>query len=191
MTRTTLTPAASFCDRLFVQAVQELHSPRTLATAAVLSALHLILNQFTIPVSSLLEVGFDFLAAAAIGYLCGPWVAGLSGIVTDVFGYVLRPNGPYFPGWTLSAILAGILYGLWYYRRPVKLWRVIACKAMAVVIFNFFLTPLWLHFVYGQAFVVLSSLRFVKNIIKFPIDVVLLLLVLKTCERYRARRRTT
>ncbi len=189
MTQRTLSNPVSLYDRLFVQAVQELHNPRTLATAAVLSALHLILNQFTIPVSGLLEVGFDFLATAAMGYLCGPWVAGLSGIVTDVFGYILRPNGPYFPGWTLSAILAGILYGLWYYRRPVKLWRIIACKAMAVVIFNFFLTPLWLHFLYGQAFVVLSSLRFVKNLVKFPIDVALLLLVLKTCETYRARQR--
>ena len=60
---------------------------------------------------------------------------------------------------------------------------------MAVVLFNFLLTPLWLHFLYGQAFVVLSSLRFVKNIIKFPIDVALLMLVLKTCEGYRARQR--
>ena len=120
--------------RLRVDAVQELHRPRTLALAAIFSALHLVLNQFTIPVSQLLEVGFDFLAVAAIGYLCGPWVAGLSGIVTDVLGYVLRPNGPYFPGWTLSAVLVGILYGLWLYRRPLKLWRVVLCKLNMVLL---------------------------------------------------------
>ena len=67
MTQHTLSTRSSLYDRLFVQAVQELHSPRTLAIAAVLSALHLILNQFTIPVSGLLEVGFDFLATAAMG----------------------------------------------------------------------------------------------------------------------------
>lgn len=172
--------------RLRVDAVRELHDPRTLATAAVLSAVHLVLNQFTIPVSQLLEVGFDFLAVAAIGYLCGPWVAGLSGIVTDLLGYILRPNGPYFPGWTLSAILVGVLYGLWLYRRPIKLWRVVLCKLNMVLLFNFLLTPLWLHITYGQSFVVLSSLRLVKNVIKFPIDIALLMLVLKTCERYRS-----
>ena len=175
--------------RLRVDAVRELHDPRTLATAAVLSAVHLVLNQFTIPVSQLLEVGFDFLAVAAIGYLCGPWVAGLSGIVTDLLGYVLRPNGPYFPGWTLSAILVGVLYGLWLYRRPIKLWRVVLCKLNMVLLFNFLLTPLWLHITYGQSFVVLSSLRLVKNVIKFPLDILLLMLVLKTCERVRADRR--
>ena len=175
--------------RLRVDAVRELHDPRTLATAAVLSAVHLVLNQFTIPVSQLLEVGFDFLAVAAIGYLCGPLVAGLSGIVTDLLGYILRPNGPYFPGWTLSAILVGVLYGLWLYRRPIKLWRVVLCKLNMVLLFNFLLTPLWLHITYGQSFVVLSSLRLVKNVIKFPLDILLLMLVLKTCERVRADRR--
>ena len=173
--------------RLRVDAVQELHRPRTLALAAIFSALHLVLNQFTIPVSQLLEVGFDFLAVAAIGYLCGPWVAGLSGIVTDVLGYVLRPNGPYFPGWTLSAVLVGILYGLWLYRRPLKLWWVVLCKLNMVLLFNFLLTPLWLHMMYGQAFVIFSSVKIVKNIIKLPIDAALLYGTLKAAGRARNR----
>lgn len=171
-------------NRLGKAAMAELQTPRSLAMAAVLAALNLVLNQFTIPVSNLLEIGFDFLAVAAIGYLCGPWVAGLSGIITDVLGYLLRPNGPFFPGWTLSAILLGIIYGLWLYKKPVKLGRVILCNLTVVLLFNFFLTPLWLHFLYGQAFVVLSSLRLVKNLLLFPINVALLYLVLRTCQRY-------
>ena len=176
-------------QRLMVQAVAELHNPRALSLAAVLAALNLAINQFTIPVSGYLEISFDFLVSVATGFLCGPWVAALSGVATDLLGYVLRPNGPYFPGFTLSAMLAGILYGLWYYQRPVRLWRVVSCKLMATVLFNFLLTPLWLHVMYGQAFVVLSSLRIVKNIIKFPVDVVLLMLVLKACEQYQKTRR--
>ena len=176
-------------QRLMVQAVAELHNPRALSLAAVLAALNLAINQFTIPVSGYLEISFDFLVSVATGFLCGPWVAALSGVATDLLGYVLRPNGPYCPGFTLSAMLAGILYGLWYYQRPVRLWRVVSCKLMATVLFNFLLTPLWLHVMYGQAFVVLSSLRIVKNIIKFPVDVVLLMLVLKACEQYQKTRR--
>ena len=89
----------------------------------------------------------------------------------------------------LSAMLLGVVYGLWYYRKPVQLWRIIACKLTVTVLFNFFLTPLWLHIMYGQAFVVLSSLRVIKNIIKFPVDVVLLVLVLKACQQYQKVRR--
>lgn len=172
---------------LFCSGLAELKKPRSLAVAAMLAALNLVLNQFTIPMSQYLEIGFDFLTVAATGYLCGPWVAGLSGFATDILGYLLRPNGPYFPGFTLSAVLLGIVYGLWYYGHPVKLGRVIGCKLTVTLLFNFLLTPLWLHVMYGQAFVVLSSIRIIKNVIKFPIDVALVLLVLKTCERYRGK----
>lgn len=165
-----------------------LHDPRALAGAAVLAALHLVLNQFTIPVSAVLEIGFDFLTVAATGYLYGPFVAGMSGFATDVLGYLLRPNGPYFPGFTLSAILLGVVYGLCYYRRPVTLRRIIGTKLCVTVLFNFFLTPLWLHIMYGQAFVILSEVRIVKNLVKFPVDVALTLMVLRLASREQARR---
>ena len=86
-------------------------------------------------------------------------------------------------------MLVGILYNRYTYSRPLKLWRVVLCKLNMVLLFNFLLTPLWLHITYGQSFVVLSSLRLVKNIIKFPIDIILLMLVLKTCERMQEQRR--
>ncbi|MDD4849394.1 MAG: folate family ECF transporter S component [Gemmiger sp.] len=175
--------AVSFRARM-ADAAAELKKPRSLALAAVLAALNLVLNQFTIPLSQYLEIGFDFLTVAATAYLCGPWMAALAGFSTDVLGYFLRPNGPYFPGFTLSAILLGVVYGLWYYHRPVSIPRIMGCKLVVTLLFNFLLTPLWLHLMYGQAFVVLSGLRIVKNIIKFPVDVALLYLVLKTCEKY-------
>lgn len=171
-------------DRLFTRALAEFHKPRSLALAAMFVALHVILNQFTIDLfGDVLQLSFDFLALAAAGYLCGPWLAGMAGALADVWGYFLRPSGPYFPGFTLSAILMGILYGLWYYKRPVKLWRCIAGQLTNVLVFNFFLTPLWLHVMYGQAFVVLSSMRFFKNLIQFPFSVALTMLVLNTCRR--------
>lgn len=172
-------------ERLLGAAPRELKNTRSLTIAAVLAALHLVLNLFTIPVSQFLEIGFDFLTVAATGFLCGPWVAGLTGIVTDIVGYMLRPNGPFFPGWTLSAILLGIVYGLFYYKKKVSLPRIICCQAVVVVVFNFFLTPLWLHLLYGKAFVILSSMRLVKNLVQFPVNVALTWFVLRTAEKLR------
>ena len=163
----------------------DLKKPRVLAGAALLVALNLVLNQFTIPVSPYLEIGFDFLTSAATGFLYGPVVAATSGAVTDLLGYLLRPNGPWFPGFTLSAILLGLLYGLAYYRKPVRVGRIVVVKLIVTVAFNLLLTPLWLSVMYGQAFVLLSGLRLVKNILKFPVDVALLWLVLHSLERVR------
>ncbi len=174
-------PAAMY-DRLFTNALAELKKPRSLALCALFTALHIVLNQFTIPVSAYLEIGFDFLALMAAGYLCGPWMAGLTGAAADVLGYLLRPNGPYFPGFTLSAVLMGILYGLWLYRKPVRLGRVLLAQLSNVLVFNFFLTPLWLHIMYGQAFAVLTGMRLLKNLLQFPISATLALLLLRACD---------
>ena len=182
-------PLSGLRARLMVlrQSAAALHDPRALVGAAVLAALHLVLNQFTIPVSPVLEVGFDFLTVAVTGYLYGPWVAGLSGFVTDILGYLLRPNGPWFPGFTLSAILLGVVYGLFYYQKPVSVGRIVCAKLCVVLLFNFFLTPLWLHIMYGQAFVILTQIRIVKNLIKFPVDAALDWAVLRLASRERTR----
>ena len=182
-----------FASQLFVDwrgrfraSALDLKKPRVLAGTALLVALNLVLNQFTIPVSPYLEIGFDFLASAATGFLYGPVAAATSGVVTDLLGYLLRPNGPWFPGFTLSAILLGLLYGLAYYKKPVRVGRIVAVKLIVTVVFNLFLTPLWLSVMYGQAFVLLSGLRLVKNLIKVPVDVALIWLVLRSLERIKA-----
>ena len=174
------TPKA-FCKRLQA-AAKELRSTRSLAGEGLLAALGLVLNQFTIVVSQLLEIGFSFLAAGVGGFLYGPWLAGLAGIVMDLLGYALRPNGGFFLGFTLNEFLLGFIYGCWFYKKPVSLLRTF-CACVCVVLFiNFFLTPLWLNILYGNA-MVLSQIRLVKNIIKLPLDTALLYFVLKTVEK--------
>ena len=105
-------PCGGFPRRLS-DAAREVRRTASLAGAAMLAALSLVLNQFTIAVSQFLEIGFSFLAAGTCAFLYGPWLAGLMGIVTDVAGYFLRPNGGFFPGFTLNEFLLGFLNGCW------------------------------------------------------------------------------
>ena len=73
--------------RRLSDAAREVRRTASLAGAAMLAALSLVLNQFTIAVSQFLEIGFSFLAAGTCAFLYGPWLAGLMGIVTDVAGF--------------------------------------------------------------------------------------------------------
>ena len=164
--------------------LEEVHRLSSMVGTAMLAALHLVLNQFTFAVSQFLEIGFTFLATASAAYLYGPWLAGLMGIAADTLGYFLRPNGTYFPGWTLNEFLLGFLYGCWLYKKPVTLWRTFAACLSAVLLINLCLTPLWLHLVYGNAFVI-TGLRLVKNLIKLPIDTLLLYTLLKALQARR------
>lgn len=167
----------AFTARL-AQAGAELRRARSLAGAGLLCAVSAVLNQFTIVVSQMLELGFSFLATALSGFLYGPWVAALAGVVMDLCGYLLRPNGGFFIGFTLNELIVGIIYGLWLYKRPVSLARTFCACLTVVIVINFFLTPLWLNMMYGNAFV-LSALRVVKSAIKLPLDTALLYLLLR------------
>ncbi|MEG2434830.1 MAG: folate family ECF transporter S component [Ruthenibacterium sp.] len=160
----------------------QLRKTKTLAGAGVLSALSLALNQFTIAVSQFLEIGFSFLAAAVCGFLYGPLVAGCAGVITDLLGYLLRPNGGFFIGFVLSEFVTGFLYGCWFYKRPVTLLRTFLACLSVVLVVNFCLTPLWLNIMYGNAFII-TSVRLIKNCIKLPVDTALLYLLLKTVEK--------
>ena len=108
------------------------------------------------------------------------------GIVTDVAGYFLRPNGGFFPGFALNEFLLGFLYGCWLYKKPVSLWRTFCACLSAVLVINLVLTPLWLNIMYGNAFVI-SGMRLIKNAVKLPLDTALLYFLLKAVETHRKK----
>ena len=104
----------------------------------------------------------------------------------DVAGYFLRPNGGFFPGFTLNEFLLGFLYGCWLYKKPVSLWRTFCACLSAVLVINLVLTPLWLNIMYGNAFVI-SGMRLIKNAVKLPLDTALLYFLLKAVETHRKK----
>ena len=155
--------------RRLSDAAREVRRTASLAGAAMLAALSLVLNQFTIAVSQFLEIGFSFLAAGTCAFL-----------------YFLRPNGGFFPGFTLNEFLLGFLYGCWLYKKPVSLWRTFCACLSAVLVINLVLTPLWLNIMYGNAFVI-SGMRLIKNAVKLPLDTALLYFLLKAVETHRKK----
>ena len=167
----------------------ELKSVSTVSVAGMLVAISIVLSFLRVVISSVLEISFAFLPLAAGGLLYGPVVGGIMGILSDVLGYFIRPNGPFFPGFTLNALISGILYGLFLYKKPVTLKRVIIVSALITILINLLLNSLWLSMMYGKAFVVLLTARIVKNVVMFPINTALLMVLLKFIERFRIRGR--
>lgn len=163
-------------------AAAQLRRLRSVTGAGVLGAVNLVLNQFTVVLSPVFEVGFAFLAVALSAYLYGPLLAGVAAMAFDVLGFILRPNGPFSFGYTLNAFLSGFIYGCWLYRRPVRLWRVVGACASTLLLFSFVLNPLWNHILYGQAYVLISGVRIIKNAILLPVNTALLFGLLKVVE---------
>lgn len=164
---------------IFQQSVNELKNTRVLAAASLLTAMNSILGFFTIVIGDFIKIGFSFLAMSVAGMLYGPVVSGILGGVGDLINFMIKPTGPYFPGFTLNAVLSGILYGLCLYKKPVSLKRIFFTRLCVVIFVDLILTTTWLSMLYGKAFLVLVSTRAVKAAVMLPIETAMLYFVTK------------
>ncbi|ADL03746.1 folate family ECF transporter S component [Lacrimispora saccharolytica] len=171
--------------------LKELNNVPTVSVTGMLVALSVVLSFFTIVISNVLQISFGFLPLAVGGMLFGPVVGGIMGILSDILGYFVHPNGPFFPGFTLNALLTGTLYGFFLYKKHVTLKRVIFVSLTITLLVNMMLNPLWLSIMYGNAFFVLVIGRIVKNLLMFPINTALLYSILKPMERIRTLERVS
>lgn len=89
-----------------------------LVKAGLLAGLSIVFTRvfsFMIPLAGLpaLRIGFGSLPITLAGILFGPLVGGAVGTVADLIGFLINPmGGAYFPGFTLSSALNGIIPGL-------------------------------------------------------------------------------
>ena len=173
---------------IFVRSLRELKSTRCLALTALLIAMNIALDlmglELRLPPD--LKIGFGFLANAAVGMLFGPSVAMMAGVCTDLLGYIAGgfSMGMYFPGFTLTAVVAGLFWGLWLYPCRVSVWRAIAAKTCINVFCNIGLNTLWLTMTGGKAMGVLLVARVPKNLLMLPVEIVVLYFGMKLVNRF-------
>ena len=83
---------------------------------------------------------------------------------------------------TLVTVLAGVLYGCFYYKKPLTFWRVLAAKFFVMLVCNVVLNTLCLSVLYGDGFFVLVGPRIIKNLIMWPIDSTVFFLITRLLE---------
>ncbi len=151
---------------------------RRLVISAMLLAIATIMGFLKIPVNQFIEFRFAYLPISCAGYLFGPAVGAAVGALSDILGYVVKPTGPYFPGFTLSSAISGIIYGLWLHKRKLTFPRALGAQATHAALISFLLNPLWLCLLYGRGFLAVLAARAVKTLIMLPIEAAILFAVL-------------
>ncbi len=154
---------------------------KNLVLLAFLIALNVILARFIkIPLSSFARISFGFVAVVMMGSLFGPWYAALGAALADIIGFVLFPSGqPFFIGFTITAMVLGGIYGIFFYKKDFTIFRIIIAQILVLVICNLLLNTLWLSILTGKAFFVILTPRLIKNLITLPIDCFVIFVVLK------------
>jgi len=142
---------------------------------ALLIALEVVLTRFLSITTPIVRIGFGFLPIALAGIFLGPVYGMLAGALSDLLGFFLFPQGTYFPGFTLTAALRGLIFGLVHTGRKVTFNRTFISSALTTIICDLFLNTIWLHLLYGNAYALMLVPRLIKAGLMIPISMFLIL----------------
>ncbi|SHJ69888.1 folate family ECF transporter S component [Paramaledivibacter caminithermalis] len=98
----------------------KLLSTKVLVGSGLLVGLSVILTRFfgiMLPIAGVsgLRISFGSIPIYTAGILFGPLAGALTGVAADLLGFMINPmGGAYFPGFTLSAALRGVIPGIVY-----------------------------------------------------------------------------
>jgi ECF transporter S component (folate family) len=167
---------------LVTSSYRELKDVRCITLSAIFGALSIILGALTIMVGEFLKIGFTFLPNNFIYYLFGPVIGAIYGAAMDILTFIVNPKGTFFFGFTLSAILTGVIYGSILYKRSLSLKRIIIANVIHMLLVNIVLNTYWLTILMGDGFFALLPIRALKAIIMLPIESLLLYTLIKGVE---------
>lgn len=177
---------------LFKESYKELKKTDSIVFAGILLSISVLIDRFSISIGKVAQLGFGFIVTGVSATLFGPVYSGILGGIGDILKHFIAPKGDFFFGWTLNPILAGIIYGILFYKKGFDIYnkkqfliRIIVAKAIVGLLINVGLGSYWIYLTSGKAFLALLQVRATKEIIVFPIQVIILFYVLPIINRLK------
>lgn len=168
---------------LFRASEREMRKTRTLIIMALLMALSIVIASFRIR-TPFFSISASSIVKMYAALLVGPVGGAAFGFARDLLQFFIANTGDaFFPGYTFTETLGMLLYGLFYFKRPVKFHTVLIGKLVVVIICNILLGTLWLSMMSGKAFLFYLPPRIVKNAIQWIVDSIVFYVAAKALER--------
>lgn len=151
---------------------------------ALLVALQVVLERFLAINNQFLKIGFGFIPMTMAGVLFGPFWGALEAAAADIVGTLLFPTGAYFPGFTLTAIVAGLIYGFILHNLDKREYKAATLRAfiaslIVVCLVTVFANTLMISILYNKGFVVLLPSRLIEAAERLILETVLVPLISK------------
>ena len=143
----------------------------------ILTALSVLLSYVFAIQTPFVRITFGFLPIALAGALYGPWKGGLVAALSDFIGTACLGTSIFFPGFLLSGFLTGWIYGKFFYGHRLTLPYVCIPFFLVMVFIHLGLNTLWLVLYYDKAASAIFLSRLIKNLICFPMEVGLFMLI--------------
>lgn len=151
---------------------------RILVFMSLLISMDVLLTRI-VPVVQIesIRISFGFIPHSFESILFGPLFGGIGGALSDIIGMVIAPKGPYFPGFTLDAMLAGLIYGYFLYKKPKTILNIALAVLFVTVFVNIGLNTYWLTILLGKGYMALLPSRVIKNAAMLPVQITMIYLM--------------
>lgn len=159
-----------------------------LVLIALLIGLNVVLSRFLSINAWNIKIGFTFLTIYVAARIYGPLGGIIVGGLGDLIGSLLFPTGPYFPGFTFTAILTGLLYGLLLRKKSDTFTIAYTCIINEFII-NLLINTYWIHLISNANYLVLLSTRIIQAVIKTVVGVIAISLLAKALPAIERRRK--
>jgi ECF transporter S component (folate family) len=131
----------------------------------------------------IIRIGFGFLPNVIASIMFGPLLGGIAAATGDILGMLIFPKGAYFPGFTLTAFLGGVIYGLVLHNKKSSIKTSLLAVSIITIFINLGLNTLWLHIITGKAALAILIPRIIKSSIEFPVKISLIYSLWKLLEK--------
>lgn len=150
---------------------------KKLILAGLLLATTIVLNRFLSIKTPILVISFSYIPIMLSAVMLGPWYTMLIAGFADLIGALLFPFGAYFVGYTISAVISGLIYGLFLYRKKEFsnksfILRLILSTLIVLIVCNCLLNTIWIYITTKEALFAILPTRLLKQLIMLPIQVV-------------------
>lgn len=144
----------------------------TITLAAMLVAIEIILSRFLSVPTPIVKISFSFIPLSILAAICGPVYSCAGAAAADFIGAILFPVGAYFPGYTITAALTGLTYGI-FLRGKRSSWVIITAAVLIInLCWRLGLNSVWVHMTTGKAMMAFMTARIVKTLFTIPIEIV-------------------
>ncbi len=170
-----------------------LNSLIMLTSLAMLTALEIVLSRFVPVVSTQqIKISFAFLPVAIASYLYGIKGGAVVAGVGDVIGALLFPVGAYFPGFTLTAVLEGIIFGFFLSKKREGKMNVFLTSLIPVFITQIFLSlglnSLWISIMYKNPYTAMVLTRILQTVVMIAVQAVVIPIFVRSFSKVKMLR---
>lgn len=176
---------------------------KKMVISALLLAILIVSDRFLSLNTNFFTINLSFIPSMITAILLGPFYSALVYGLSDYIGAHLFPFGEYFPGFTLSAVIKGIILGIFLHPglkeklldtkfgktkagilisklllpkdASIKRFMINLIVTLIIVRFgvNIFLQALWLNILYGKAYFIIIQTRLITQGIMFVVQVII------------------